>query len=79
MRNQESHKKIEEDLIMSKPDKIDVQNVVTPSIEKGSGVQQASTNVKCAINMATSVACATRKEINMTITKGPLVHPRHIS
>ena len=35
MKNQESHKKIEEDLIMSIQDKMDVKNVVTPSIEKG--------------------------------------------
>ena len=40
MRNQENHKKIE-DLIMSITDKIDEQNVVTPSIEKDSDVQQA--------------------------------------
>ena len=78
MRNQKSHKKIE-DLIMSIQDKIDVQNVATPPIEKGSGVQQASSNVKFVINLATSVACAARKEINMIITKGLLVHPRHIS
>ena len=79
MRNQENLKNIKEDLIISIPDKIDVQNVVTPSIEKDSGVQQPSTNVKFVINLATSVACATRKEIDMIITKGPLVHPRHIS
>ena len=79
MRNQKSHKKIVEDLSISIPDKIDVQNVVTPPIEKGLGVQQASTSVRFVINLATSVAFATRKEINMIITKGPLVHPRHIS
>ena len=79
MRNQESHKKIEEELIMSKQNQIDVPNVVTPSIENVSGVQQASTSVRFAINLATSVAYATRKERDMIITKGPLVHPSHIS
>ena len=78
MQNQESHKNRKEDLIMSIQDKIDVPNVMTPSIEKDSSVQQASTKARFAINLATSVACATRKEINMKITKGPLVHPRHI-
>ena len=72
------HRNTKEDLIMSIQGQIDVPNVVTLSIEKGSGVQQASTNARFAINLATSVACATRKMINMKITKGPLVHPRHI-
>ena len=70
MRNQETHKKIE-DLIMSIQDKIYVKNVVTPPIKKGLAVQQASTSVRFVINLATSVACATGKEINMIITKGP--------
>ena len=78
MRNEKSHKNTEEDLIMSRPEKIDVHNMVTPSIKKGSGVQQESSNVKYVINLATSIACATRKERNMITIKGPLVHPRHI-
>ena len=48
IRNQESNKKTK-DLIMRIQDQKDVSNVVTPSIEKDSGVQQASTNARFAI------------------------------
>ena len=70
MRNHESHKKIE-DLILSARDKTDVQNVGTPPTEKGLDIQQASTNVRYVIRLATLVACATRREMDMRITKGP--------
>ena len=64
---------------MNTQDKTDVINVVTPSTEKGLGVQQASTSVRFVINLATSVTCVTRREIACIITNGPFVHPRHIS
>ena len=47
---------------MSKQNQIEVPNVVTPSTEKVSGVQHARTNVRVAINLATSAASATRRE-----------------
>ena len=51
--NQECHKKIKDDLIVSAQDQTDVQNLVTPNTEKGLGVQQASTSVRFVINVAT--------------------------
>ena len=77
MRNQESHKKIEEDLILSIQDKTDVQNMVTPSTEKGLGVQQASTSVRFVINLATSVTCIIRKQMACKNTKGDWTLPGH--
>ena len=77
-RNQENNKKTKEDLIMSIPEQIDVQNVVTPSIEKDSCVQQASTNVRFVTNLATSTASVTRTKRVYIIKEGHLVHPKHI-
>ena len=73
---QQSHKKIE-DMILSTQDRTPAVNMVTPNIEKGSGVQQVSTSVIFAKRLVISVACATRRKINI-ITRRPMVHPRHI-
>ena len=45
------------------------------------GFKCPASNHQCkyVINLDTSVACASRKERNMITTKGPLVHPGHIS
>ena len=75
--NQECYKKIKEDLILRAHNQTDVQNVVTPNTEKGLGVQQASTNVRFVTNLATSVACATGREMACIMSKGPWVHPGH--
>ena len=77
MKMQESHKK--SDLIQSTPGQTGVINVVTPSIEKGSDVQQVSTNVLFVRRLVILVACGTREKIDMLITWSPLVHPRHIN
>ena len=79
MKNQDSKKKIEEDLILITEGQTDVQNVVTPSSEKVLDVQQASTNVRFAKNLATSAASVTRRKLACIIKESPLVHPRHIS
>ena len=57
----ESHRKIE-DRILSTQDRTDVVNVVTPNMEKGSGVLQVSTIVIFAKRLVISIACATRKK-----------------
>ena len=69
--------KIEEDLILSTQDQTDVHNVVNPNTEKSLGVEQACTSVRCVTNLATSVACTTRREMACIISKGPWVHPGH--
>ena len=63
------------DLILSAQDQTNVINVVTPNTEKGLAVQQAISSLIFVINLVTSVACATRRQI----TKGPWIHPRHIN
>ena len=73
---QESHKKIE-DMILSAQDRTHAVNVMTPDTEKGSDAQQVSTSVIFAKRLVISVACATRRKINI-ITRRPMVHPRHI-
>ena len=78
MKIHKSHKKIE-DLILSTQGQTDVINVVTPSTEKVLDVHQESTSVIFARRWVILIASATEKEIYVLITKGPLVHSRHIS
>ena len=73
---QESHKK-REDMILSTQDRTDPVNVVTLNIEKGSDVPQISTSAVFVRRLIILVACATKKR-DMSITRGPKVHSRHI-
>ena len=75
-------KKIREDIIVIKhlQAKTDVQSVVTSNTEKALDVQLPSTNVKSAISLVISVACATRKMRHMKIESPWSTDcPRHIN
>ena len=66
-KEKESHKYIRNMIIIKHTQvKKDVPNVVIHNIEKDLDVQLASTNVKIAISIVISVACATRREKHMT-------------
>ena len=80
-KEKECHKCIRNMIIVKHTQvKKDVQNVVSHNILRDLDDQLASTNVKNAISMVLSVACATRIEKHMT-RKGfwSQDHPRHIN
>ena len=56
-----------------------VRSVVIQDILRDLDVQQAKTNVRIAINLASSVACATRRIDIKTKGPGNTDHPRHIN
>ena len=79
-KEKECHKCIRNMIIIKHTQvKKDVPNAVIHNIEKDLDVQLASTNVKIAISMVISVACAARRE-NLNI-KGlwSQVHPKHFN
>ena len=57
----------------------DVRSVVSQGILRDLDVQQANTNVRIAINLVISVACATRRLHMKTKAPWSQDHPRHIN